>query len=93
VAQKSYSLFKKKNHHCIYEKPTKTRSKCKQRMKEKGSEQRVIPPWQQDSTPFTIQVRQGGQKGRYKRYRQAWRPMRGWATHKGFERPNYLKQR
>jgi hypothetical protein len=60
-AQKSYSFSKKiiiiiiiiKTYHCIFKKPTKTRSKCKQRMKEKGSEQRDIPPWQQDSTPFT----------------------------------------
>ena len=35
-------------------------------MKKKGSEQRDIPPWQQDSTPFTREARQGGQKGQYK---------------------------
>jgi hypothetical protein len=34
-------------------------------MKKKGSEQRDIPPWQQDSTPFTREARQGGQKGQY----------------------------
>jgi hypothetical protein len=62
-------------------------------MKEKGSEPRDIPPWQQDLTPFAREARQGGQKGQYKRYRQAWQPTRVWATHKGFERPNYLKQR
>ena len=41
-------------------------------MKEKGSEPRDIPPWRQDSTPFTREARQGGHKGQYKRYRQAW---------------------
>jgi hypothetical protein len=43
-------------------------------MKEKGSEPRDIPPWQQDLTPFAREARQGGQKGQYKRYRQAWHP-------------------